>query len=47
MQLVRLVYCSSMAPECDIEDIESILAASRENNPTREITGLLFWGSAY
>ena len=47
MVLVKLIYCSQMTHGRDIAEIQKILKSSRENNPEREITGLLLWGSTY
>lgn len=41
MQLVQLIYASKKAENFNRQDIEAILACSRENNVKQAITGVL------
>lgn len=42
--LYNFVYCSRAAAGVDQTEVEKILAASRRNNPSQGITGLLVFG---
>ena len=42
---IQLLYLSNAKPELKQEDLDSILRVSRENNPSRDITGLLVFAN--
>lgn len=41
MSMVRLIYVSRMTEACDMAALQEILAVSRRNNASRDITGML------
>jgi len=42
---IQLLYLSNAKPELKQEELDSILRVSRENNPSRDITGLLVFAN--
>lgn len=42
-QLTQLLYISNSTPELDQRDLDSIIEKSRQNNPARDISGLLIY----
>lgn len=42
---IQLLYLSNAKPELKQEQLDSILRVSRENNPSRDITGLLVFAN--
>jgi len=42
---IQLLYLSNAKPELKQQELDSILRVSRENNPSRDITGLLVFSN--
>jgi len=47
MQVVRLIYVSTMTESCDTAALQDILSASQKNNEERKISGILCYDPAF
>jgi hypothetical protein len=47
MQLVRLIYVSTMTEECDTSALQRILEVSHANNSAKKITGMLCYDPSF
>lgn len=47
MTLTRLIYASTITPQCDTKMLETILSQSRKNNGEAYLTGLLSFSDKY
>ena len=47
MHLIRLVYASKMTDSFVIEEVQSILSCSQQNNPEKNITGALCYSNHF
>lgn len=47
MSLTRLVYASRKTPDCNLQEVVSILDAARRRNSAEQITGLLCFTNDY
>ncbi|MAC47526.1 MAG: blue light sensor protein [Oceanospirillum sp.] len=47
MYLVRLIYCSAVTHELNMQEVEQIISTAKENNGKVEVTGLLCFNRKY
>ncbi|MDE3898577.1 MULTISPECIES: BLUF domain-containing protein [Vibrio] len=47
MPLSRLIYASTMSTECNIDEIDRILASARTHNERNHVSGVLHYSNRY